>query len=84
MTAQQHNLNLPDGCCMCGCPQFTIVRQYKTRGFINAIWKCTVCFATNRTQTPNDYLKKKLAAEEGQKNDSRGSSSRPKKKRDWW
>lgn len=82
-TPQQHGLNLPDGCCMCGCPQFTIVRQYKTRGFINAIWKCTVCFATNRTQTPNDFLKKKLA-EEKEKRDTRRGGSSPKKKRDWW
>lgn len=83
MTAQQHNLNLPEACCMCGCPQFTIIRQYKTRGFINAIWKCTVCFATNRTQTPNDYIKKKLA-EEGKQNDSGRSSRGTKKKRNWW
>jgi hypothetical protein len=80
---QQHGLNLPDGCGMCGCPQFEIVRQYKTRGFINAIWKCTVCLAMNRTQTPNEYMKKKTA-EEGKKRDTGRSGSSPKKKRNWW
>jgi hypothetical protein len=37
----------------------------------------------NRTQTPNEYMKKKTA-EEGKKRDTGRSGSSPKKKRNWW
>lgn len=82
MTRQEHGCNLPDECDRCGCPRFTIVRQYKTRGIIHAIWKCDYCHAMNRTQTKNTWIEKKHAeeAESGTKR----RSKRPPEKRDWW
>lgn len=82
MTRQEHGCNLPDECDRCGCPRFTIVRQYKTRGIIHAIWKCDYCHAMNRTQTKNTWIEKKHAEEA--ENGTKRRSKRPPEKRDWW
>jgi len=78
----QHGLIEPEECCLCGCPQFVILRQWKTRGFINAVWKCTLCNARNLSQTPNTYIADKLKAE-ADDGDRRRSRS-PKKERNRW
>lgn len=83
MTRQEHGCNLPDECDRCGCPRFTIVRQYKTRGIINAVWKCDYCHAMTRTQTENNWIAKKRA-EEAQDNGNKRRGKRPPEKRNWW
>lgn len=59
----QHGLNEPEFCQNCGCPQFTIIRQWPQLGKIHAVWRCTCCFASNRSVTDNDFMKKKQLAE---------------------
>ncbi len=79
---QEHGCNKPDQCELCGCPRLEIERQWKTRGFIQAVWKCTHCHARNRTQTPNEFIVAKLAEEA--KNGSKRSRRGAKKKHNWW
>lgn len=78
----QFGLNEPSECGHCGCPRFEIERQYKIRGFIVAIWKCTHCHARNQSRTPNGFLAEQK--EEEAANGHRGSRRSGKKKRHWW
>ena len=83
MSCQQHGCNLPQECDRCGCPRFEIVRQYKTRGIIHAVWKCEYCGAMNRTQTVNKWIEQKHA-EEAQEHGAKRRGKRPPEKRNWW
>jgi hypothetical protein len=86
MTRQEHGCDLPDECSHCGCPRFTIVRQYKTRGLIHAVWKCDFCNAMNRTATkaPEIRIEQKRADKEPGENGAKRRGKRPPEKRDWW
>jgi hypothetical protein len=83
MTRQEHGCNLPNECDRCGCPRFQIVRQYKTRGIIHAVWKCDYCYGMNRTQTKNTWIDKKHA-EDAAENGIKRRGKRPPEKRNWW
>lgn len=78
----QHGLNEPEGCDRCACPRFIIERQWKTKGFIQAVWICAHCHARNRTQTPNGFIKAVLAEEAANGTKRRRAST--EKKRHWW
>lgn len=78
----QHGLDEPTECNHCGCPRFEIERQYKIRGFIVAIWKCSHCNARNQTRTANQFIENQKREEAA--NGHRGGRGGTKKKRHWW